>query len=149
MAQSPQELYRMIRAVRGCFHALKALSDTIIEDHGLNLSLHAVLETVCESRPMTVPQIARLKGVSRQHVQVTVDALVDKGLVTLTANPAHKRSSLVVGTDRGREVFTEIRGQELPVLEDLAAALDTGDVTVSAVTLDALTALCEARLEVS
>ena len=64
---------------------------------------------------MTVPQIAKLKGVTRQHIQLLADALVAAGLAAVKENPAHRRSSLIALTEKGKRVFAKMRAREAPV----------------------------------
>ena len=51
-----------------------------------------------EHGPMTVPQIAQHRRVSRQRIQVMVDEYVAEGHLAFAANPSHKRSKLVTLT---------------------------------------------------
>lgn len=53
--------------------------------------------------PMTVPQIARSMGQTRQTVQNLVNILAEAGLVEFQINPNHKRARLVVLTVAGAE----------------------------------------------
>jgi DNA-binding MarR family transcriptional regulator len=62
--------------------------------------------------PQTVPAMARSRALSRQNIQVSVNRLRARGLVSLSANPAHKRSALVELTDRGRSTLAAIVQQQ-------------------------------------
>lgn len=115
-----QTLYQVIRQVRSCFNQLKALGDELHQDLGITASMRAVMESLTEDGEQTVPQIARVKGVSRQHIQVNVDELVASALVVLRENPAHRRSPFVTLTKKGHKDFKEMRGRETKVLELLA-----------------------------
>ena len=75
--------------------------------------------------------MARVRPVSRQHIQGLVNDLLDLGLVEYTDNPAHRRSKLVRTTELGGQTYTSLRQREseafarLPleiVPEDLVAA---------------------------
>ncbi len=120
MMPKPQTLYQVIRHVRSCFNQLKALSDELHQDLGISASMRAVMESLAEDGGQTVPQIARVKGVSRQHIQVNVDELVDSALVVLRDNPGHRRSLFVTLTKKGQTVFKEMRHREMKLLELLA-----------------------------
>lgn len=52
---------------------------------------------------LTVPQLARLRGTSRQNIQVMVNRLAATGYVELSPNAAHKLSSLVSLAAKGKE----------------------------------------------
>lgn len=61
-----------------------------------------------DATPVTVPQIGRRLGVSRQNIQRLVNDLAADGLVVFVDNPDHKTSPLVALTDHGRAVLDEI-----------------------------------------
>ena len=50
---------------------------------------------------MSVSDIARAMGLTRQSVQRIADLLVDRGLAAYTDNPAHRRAKLVGPTESG------------------------------------------------
>src|SRR5918999_5456821 len=52
--------------------------------------------------PLTVPQIARRMGLTRQSVHATVERLARDGAVELIPNDDHRRSRLVRLTESGR-----------------------------------------------
>ncbi len=49
---------------------------------------------------------------TRQHVQTLVNALVERKLVELTPNEAHKRSSLVSLTGSGERLIKRMKKRE-------------------------------------
>src|SRR5215467_2449077 len=59
-------------------------------------------------RPLTVPQIARRMGLTRQAVQATVDRLLAEALVEARDNLDHRRSPLVALTERGRQTYAAV-----------------------------------------
>lgn len=69
--------------------------------------LFAMLHTLAQSGPMTVPQIARTRPVARQRIQRLADDAAKDGLVEFRDNPAHKRSKLVALTDVGDSWYRE------------------------------------------
>lgn len=76
----------------------------------------------------SVPQLARLRGVSRQSVQVQIDALVERGWVKRSENPAHKRSPLFSLNERGRAILASVRAEERSAIDRLRAG--TSDQSV-------------------
>jgi DNA-binding MarR family transcriptional regulator len=79
-----------------------------------------VLEALDRNGPQTVPAIGRVRGNSRQNIQVLVNRLVLEGCVVITGNPAHQRSGLVHLTERGREVLAAAAERDKRALEGLA-----------------------------
>ncbi len=133
--QEPEALYRLIVEVRGAFHDFADYADKMHSDLGITAATRAVMEHVAETGPDTVPNIARVKKVSRQHIQQLADALVDAGLATWKENPQHKRSKLLHLNGRGADRFAVVRKREAAALSTLAGQLDDLDVTSAARTL--------------
>jgi DNA-binding MarR family transcriptional regulator len=88
----------------------------------------SVLHVLAEHGPQTVPQIARLRGTSRQNIQILVNRLETDGCVELSSNPAHKRSGLVQLTGPGRDLFGRAAEQEDRFLAGLAGRVSAGEV---------------------
>ncbi len=61
----------------------------------------AVLMELARLGPRSVPQLARARSVSRQHVQALVNGLAEAGYVERVENPAHRRSPLIRMAPRG------------------------------------------------
>jgi DNA-binding MarR family transcriptional regulator len=79
----------------------------------------SILQTLGRSGPQTVPDIARARALSRQNIQILVNRLESQGYVTVTPNPAHKRSGLVALTDRGRGLLATVMEREATSLEGM------------------------------
>jgi DNA-binding MarR family transcriptional regulator len=59
-------------------------------------------------RPQTVPQIARVLGVTRQNVQRIADLLVAEGAAEYRDNPDHRASPHLILTKSGRTALERI-----------------------------------------
>jgi DNA-binding MarR family transcriptional regulator len=88
-----------------------------------------VLQLLTEHRSLTVPQLARLRGTSRQNIQIVVDRLAAEGCLSLDGNPAHKRSALVHLTEKGRQRLRTAQEQEAAFQAALAARLAALDLS--------------------
>jgi DNA-binding MarR family transcriptional regulator len=84
----------VILQVCRCFNELKSLRERLHKDLGVNSFMRAVMETLAASGPLAVPDNAKGKGISRQHIQIIMNALSAGGFVETLNNPAHKRSPL-------------------------------------------------------
>jgi DNA-binding MarR family transcriptional regulator len=109
--------------VRTCFNQLKALAERLHEELGVNPSMRAVMEALATGGRQTVPDIAKSRAVSRQHIQTIMNALVANGLVKVFENPAHKRSPLFDLSAKDRATFAAIAQKEKEPLRRLANAL--------------------------
>lgn len=125
-----KQLDTLIRSIRYSFNALKTLADGLHIDVGVTAAMRAVLESLAEQGPQTVPQIAFAKSVSRQHIQTLVDELLDQKLVSLSVNPAHRRSPLVAMTAAGQTTFKSMRVREAEALKRIAADLPERELAV-------------------
>ncbi|SPH18642.1 hypothetical protein DEA8626_02182 [Defluviimonas aquaemixtae] len=131
-------LYRLIVEIRGAFNELKSLSDEMIVDLGVTAAMRAVLEHLDRHGPATVPQIAKAKSVTRQHIQVLADLLVEKGFAKYEDNPAHQRSRLVVPTPSGDALFAEVSKREARVIARLGQSLTEEELEAAATVLQHL-----------
>ncbi|HJP50809.1 MAG: MarR family winged helix-turn-helix transcriptional regulator [Pseudomonadales bacterium] len=104
---------KLIWQNRRLFQRFRFVSDTLLQDTGINTSQRAVLEFLYKQKPRTVPQIAKEKSVSRQHIQIIVNSLTDSGLIKIVENPSHKRSPLIRITRKGEDLFDSVRRQEV------------------------------------
>jgi len=91
-------------------------------DARVNGPMRSVLEHLFMDGASPVPAIARIERVSRQHVQVQVDRLLELGFVERNANPAHRRSDLIELTVAGRAFLEDARTNE----ERALARMQTG-----------------------
>jgi DNA-binding MarR family transcriptional regulator len=80
------------------------------------------------SGQLTVPQVARRLGVSRQNVQRIVDELRHDRLLELTDNPDHKTSPLLELTKAGRDQLSRINASAEDVHQRMLTHFTERDV---------------------
>jgi DNA-binding MarR family transcriptional regulator len=118
--------------------------DLLAAEEGLTSARWQVLGAIAlAERPLTVPQIARQMGLSRQSVHATVGRLVTSGLVELAPNADHQRSKLVRLTELGGETYRAMDRRQAAWVGRLAHGLRRSDVETTA---EVLRELCR-RLE--
>lgn len=109
--------------------ALIAAGDNLCAPYGMTSARWQVLGALALSpEPVTVAQVARLLGLTRQAVQRVVNDLEQAGAVTLEENPAHKRARFVVLTESGRQIYQAITADWTKISETLKAALSDTDL---------------------
>lgn len=133
-----QPLRQAILAVRRLFHVLAGTADRAHADLGITASMRAVMEILHERGPRTVPQVAREQDVSRQHIQVVVNGLLEGGLVECLDNPDHLRSPIVRLTAAGTKACEAIRRREARLLAELTKKIPGADLKVTLKTLNAM-----------
>jgi len=139
--------YQVVWLIRRLFRAFGQVSDQLLRPYGISAADRAVMEFLYPDQALSVPEIARKYSVSRQHVQVTVNFLIEKGLATTSENPRHKRSPLMLLTKRGRELFASILKQDKHRIDALFANVTANDAHVTRTTLQSLLEELKEELE--
>ena len=107
-------------------HALYKEFDGHVRAAGLSSIEWRVLATLHDSEPLTVSQLA-LEVLSKQPtVTKLVQRMADQGWVTLLADPADQRRTLVAASAAGkrlvRPLMEQARRHEAATLQNLAAS---------------------------
>jgi DNA-binding MarR family transcriptional regulator len=124
---------------------LLAAGDLLAAGHGLTSARWQVLGAIAlAQRPLTVPQIARRMGLTRQSVHTTVNRLVADGMVELTANADHRRSQLARLTEFGRAKHQAVSQQQAAWVSQLAAGLASSELDTAERVLGVLCTRLEA-----
>jgi len=119
--------------------ALLAAGERLAGETGLTSARWQVLGAIeLAERPLTVPQIARRMGLTRQSVHATVRALVELGLLELLPNAEHRRSALVTSTPEGEKVYRSLEVRQSAWVNALAAHLEEAELRAVNTTLVAL-----------
>lgn len=118
---------------------LLAVGDRVAGEEGLTSARWQVLGAIAlADRPLTVPQIARRMGLTRQSVHATVKHLVRDGLLAFAPNADHRRSELVRLTERGRVAYSALDGRQAEWVNRLAAGIDRDQLETAARVIDEL-----------
>lgn len=132
----------MTRLVLATFRANGALldaGDRLTADQGLTSALWQVLGAAAlAERPLTVAQIARRMGLSRQSVHSSVRRLVERGLCELAPNENHRRSPLVLLTEAGEAAYAAVDRKQVKWANRLGAGIPEADLDTAERVLEAL-----------
>jgi len=140
MSSGAGDSYQIIWLVRRLFRALSQKSNESLQKFGVTAADRAVLEFLHPDEELSVPDIAARYQVSRQHVQVTVNSLVDGNLLIAKDNPRHKRSPLISLTAKGRNLFSRIKKQDLEIVDELFSTISAKERRTTQKTLNTLLA---------
>ena len=132
------ESYEVIWLIRRLFRALSQKSNESLEEFGIAVADRAVMEFLYPDKMLSVPEIAEQYKVSRQHIQTTVNSLLDAGFVATRDNPRHKRSPLIMLNSKGRELFGEILSKDEEIIEVLISRISKSSIQVTQQTLQSL-----------
>ncbi|NNC63996.1 MAG: MarR family transcriptional regulator [Gammaproteobacteria bacterium] len=131
-------LYRVFWRTRRLFQRLAAEFNPVPGGPPLSATQRAVLEFLDREDRQTVPHLARSRSVSRQHIQVSVNELVDRGWVEILPNPAHRRSPLIGLTQAGRERLANAQAIEETLAREISRHFAPEDLDTTARTLGKL-----------
>ncbi len=111
--------------------------DQLSKDLGLTSARWKVLGAL-EQGPLTVSQIARKMGLTRQNVQQLVNTLAQKELLFLKENPDHQTAKLIDLSRSGRDVLNRISLKQIEWANRISSTLETKDLETTLKTLVAI-----------
>jgi DNA-binding MarR family transcriptional regulator len=107
---------------------LRARGESVAATVGQTQARWQVLSAASSEPPLSVPQIARRLGVTRQAIQRVADLLADDGLATYAHNPDHKSSPHLALTKAGQETLARLTKAARAGHQELVAGLDGIDL---------------------
>jgi len=142
-AESPFD--SMINETVSLFHRLRVVADQIHHRGEMTGALRSILRGLDKLGEQTVPQMARARAVTRQHVQALVNQLVGERLVEFITNPAHKRSPLARLTTLGKKTVDAMNRNEAGLLSKADMDVTDKDLRQAAETLRTVRAYFESE----
>jgi DNA-binding MarR family transcriptional regulator len=128
VAANPQSLVPIIVAdVYELAGRFREYGEAIAQTVGQTQARWQVMSAASD-RPHTVPQIARVLGVTRQNVQRIADLLVAEGSTEYQDNPDHRASPHLILTKRGRAALDQLTKAAGGYHTRLARKLSPSDV---------------------
>ena len=119
--------------------------DLLSADEGLTSARWQAIGAIAMGgRPLTVPQIARRMGLTRQSVHATVNRLVHDGFLELVPNADHRRSPLVRLTTSGSAKYEAIDARQAAWINRLVRGIGRADLDRARRVLDELCQRLEA-----
>jgi DNA-binding MarR family transcriptional regulator len=128
-----EAILALLDEAAGLFHVGRALAEEIHD--GETAGRRGILRDLARLGPRTVPQLARMRPVSRQHIQGIVNSLLEDGYVETAGNPEHRRSSLVRITAKGEKAFRQMIDDELRALDTLPRSITREEAESAGATL--------------
>jgi DNA-binding MarR family transcriptional regulator len=118
---------------------LLAAGDALVADLGLTSARWQVLGAVALSPvPLSVAQIARNMGLTRQAVQRLADEIEGDGLLRFAPNPHHQRAKLILLTAAGKSAFAAAMKRQAAWAAALGRGFGVREIAAAATTLRTL-----------
>jgi DNA-binding MarR family transcriptional regulator len=124
----------------GC---LLAAGDRLAKPLGLTSARWQVLGAI-EERPLSVAQIAKKMGLTRQNVQRIADVLEKEGIVHYAPNPAHQRAKLAGLSRKGARLMGELAALQALWANRISSTTGVAELKGLVATLEKLTSRLEA-----
>ncbi|MCW8917193.1 MAG: MarR family transcriptional regulator [Gammaproteobacteria bacterium] len=106
--------------------------DQMTKEFGITSSRWKILGAIIMSQTLlTVPQIGREMGQSRQAVQRLVDVMIKDGLLTLVDNPNHKRARYIEVTPKAEEIYQKLYQKQIPWADHCAAEFSIEELEIA------------------
>ncbi|MGR5559785.1 MarR family winged helix-turn-helix transcriptional regulator [Vibrio fortis] len=111
---------------------LNTEGDRMSEEFGLSSARWKILGAIEKSEaPLTVPEIGRAMGQSRQASQRIVDVMVKDGMVIFIDNPSHKRAKHVILTEEGKRIYDLLDNKQAFWATKAANELSREELTIT------------------
>lgn len=128
------------------YFRMRKAAEEMLGEGAQSSGRRSVLKGLAKAGPQTVPQMARVRAVSRQHIQKLVNGLLADGLVELVDNPAHTRSELVRITAAGSSAAEATARREAEILPEISRGIALEDIRAATRVAKDLKAAFEDRL---
>lgn len=120
--------------------------DRLTKDFGLSSARWKVLGALqMTDHLLTVAQVARVMGLTRQAIQRLADAMEKDGLLIYQDNPHHKRARHVVLTKSGKQAYSMINDVQIPWANQKAKDISVADLEVTLSVLRNVTLLVDSE----
>lgn len=121
------DAYQITWLIRRLFRGMGQVANDRLAEKGITAADRAVMEFLYPDNELSVPEIAKRYSVSRQHVQVTVNGLLELKLLLGKKNPRHKRSPLMVLSKKGKNLFENILLDDFELIEQWCSVLSVNE----------------------
>lgn len=106
--------------------------DRLTEELGLNSARWKVLGALSHAtNPITVSDVARNMGLTRQAVQRIANEMIKDDLLYFQTNPKHKRAKLLTLTEKGNDIFNKLEKKQTLWVNSLADGLKIEDLELT------------------
>lgn len=114
--------------ITSLYHRLTRLSDQLHAGTEVSTAVRSILLLIDREGPMTLPEIASHRGVSRQFIQKITAPLLDSALLVLMPNPRHRRSAKLALGERGAAQVADIRQREAASAAQIGKSLSDPEI---------------------
>ena len=138
MATWQPDLAPLAKRIARIHQLLKSAADARSADLGVTPGMRGLMASLADGGARTVPDLARERSFSRQHVQTLANELLAAGLAVARSNPAHRRSPLIALTAEGARRLRLLQDRETQLLARTAPAVSQADIAAAMRLFDAL-----------
>ncbi|MBN3908090.1 MAG: MarR family transcriptional regulator [Nostoc sp. NMS1] len=130
----------LIRAVLRMNATVQKSGTRLMRGTGITNARWQTLSELCAlEKPVTVSELARYMGLTRQAVQRLADDMVSDGLLEFAANSGNARSMHLLLTEAGKSAYDDALEREWQWTNAIAEDFDAEQITHSVALLGAIT----------
>jgi DNA-binding MarR family transcriptional regulator len=127
----------LVQQIMACSHKLVAVG------RGLGAvtarsGAWGLMRSLWQNGPSAIPELARARPVSRQHIRLLSQSLVQRGWIEQTPNPAHRRSFLLQLTPNGERALVAMDRRIEGFINAWLVDVPADNIRVTLETLEAL-----------
>jgi DNA-binding MarR family transcriptional regulator len=98
--------------------------------------------------PKTMPEIARMRSVSRQYIQKLANEVIDRGWLTLIDNPGHRRSKMLQLTKSGERQLAVMSERLAAHVDQIAGDFAESELRITIETLRRVRRALKAKIAI-
>jgi len=139
------DLITLVDRLSRFFFLAQRYGGALHHKHNISSGERALLLELAAMGPRTVPQMADKRGISRQAIQKTVDALSGRGFVRKVVVPEDRRNRLLKLTSKGWDLIGVMKLAEKKEAQRLTDAVSTDKIEALNAFLDQIEAAMRQR----
>lgn len=115
---------------------LVTTGDQLIKELGVTSARWKIMGALSYSEDaLTVPEIARSMGQSRQAVQRLANEMMLDGLLETLDNPNHQKAKLLSLTHKGQDTYDKVMEKQIPWVNSISNELEQSELDSVVLTL--------------
>lgn len=141
-----QELETLANEILAAFFELRTAGQRLGVVTEWGAGSWGLLRTIAEEGPLTMSELARRRGVSRQYIQKLANELVNAGHLQMIDNPSHKRAGLMSLTASGRNQLARYTDRIRTEFRALSGSFTAAELASASATIARLRSLLRSRV---
>lgn len=110
------------------FFIARTYGNALHKSRGITTGQRAIMMEIARAGEGSVVEMAERRGITKQAIQKTVDALAERGFLTKTVSPSDRRNRILHLTPTGRAILQDMADAEMAELGIVSGMVAPGQV---------------------